>query len=81
MTVSRKRIYEILGATPEVRKDKIAALKKAIAEGAYQVKAEDIARKLLEELLFELVRTPNNHRYQRCRNKSLPSCPGPHVES
>ena len=81
MSVSRKRIFEILDATPEVRKDKIAVLKKAIAEGTYQVKADDIARKLVEELLFELVRTPNNHRYRGCRNKSLPPCPGAHVES
>jgi len=74
MTASKKRIFEILDATPEVRKDKIGVLKKAIAEGNYQVKADDIARKLLQELLFEFVRTPNNHRYREFRNSSLHSC-------
>ena len=37
-----------------MRKDKIAMLKKAIAEGTYQVKAEDIADKMLRESILEL---------------------------
>ena len=57
MTVNRKRILEVLEATPGVRKDKIAVLKKAIAEGTYQVKAEYIAEKMLRESLFELARS------------------------
>jgi len=54
VNANRKKILEVLEATPELRKDKIAMLKKAIAEGTYQVKAEDIAEKMLRESLFEL---------------------------
>ncbi len=58
----RKRVFEILDATLEARKDKIAMLKKAITEGAYKVKAEDIAEKILKERLFELALTLYNHK-------------------
>jgi len=62
VNVSRKRIPEVLEATPELRKDKIAVLKKAITEGAYKVKTEDIAEKILKERLFELTLTLYNHK-------------------
>ncbi len=42
------------GLIPENGKDKIAVLKKSITEGAYKIKAEDIAEKILKEGLFEL---------------------------
>ncbi len=67
MTVNRKRILEVLEATPEVRKDKIAELKKSIAEGTYHVKADDIAGKIIKELLSDLALTLN-HEYRRTRN-------------
>jgi flagellar biosynthesis anti-sigma factor FlgM len=54
--MDKKRIYEILEATPDIRKGKIDALKKAIAEGSYQVKSEDIARKMLKDLILEIER-------------------------
>jgi flagellar biosynthesis anti-sigma factor FlgM len=54
--MDKKRIVEILESTPDVRKNKIAAIKKAIAEGSYQIKAEDIASKMLKELIFEIKR-------------------------
>ena len=54
MDANRKKILEVLEATPELRKDKIARVKKAIAEGTYQVKAEDIADKMLRESILEL---------------------------
>lgn len=56
------------GVIPEKRRDKLAVLKKAIMEGAYKVKAEDIAEKILKERLFELALTAYNHQYQNCRN-------------
>ena len=37
-------------------------LKKAITEGAYKVKTEDIAEKILKERLFELTLTLYNHK-------------------
>lgn len=66
--MNRKRILEVLEATPEVRKDKIAELKKSIAEGTYHVKADDIAEKIIKELLSDLALTSNCHEYRRTRN-------------
>lgn len=62
MNVNKKRFLEVLEAAPELKKDKIAMLKKAITEGAYKVKAEDIAEKILTERLFELTLTLYNHK-------------------
>jgi hypothetical protein len=59
------------GMIPEKRRDKLAALKKAIREGAYKVKAEEIAEKILKERLFELALTLYNQKYQKCRNNSI----------
>jgi anti-sigma28 factor (negative regulator of flagellin synthesis) len=50
------------GVISEKRMDKLAMLKKAITEGAYKVKAEDIAEKILKERLFELAFTLYNHK-------------------
>ncbi len=51
---SRKGCF---GMIPEKKRDKLAVLKKAIREGAYKVKAEEIAEKILKERLFELALT------------------------
>lgn len=56
------------GGIPGNRRDKLAALKKAITEGVYEVKAAEIAEKFLKERLFELVFTANNNTYQNSRN-------------
>jgi negative regulator of flagellin synthesis FlgM len=51
-----KKIHEILAATPEIRTERVEALRKAITEGTYQVKAEDTAEKMIQEFLLELTR-------------------------
>ncbi len=51
-----KKIHEILATTPEMRTEKVAALKEAIAEGTYKVKTEDIADKMVQEMTLELNR-------------------------
>jgi len=56
------------GVIPEKRRDKLAVLMKAITGGAYKVKAEDIAEKILKEQLFELALTAYNQKYQNCRS-------------
>ena len=56
------------GLIPEKRRDKLGALKKAIREGTYKVKAEDIAGKIIMGRLFELALTAYNHKYQNCRS-------------
>jgi anti-sigma28 factor (negative regulator of flagellin synthesis) len=62
VNVNKKRFLEVFEAAPELRKAKIAVLKKAITGGAYKVKAEDIAEKILKERLFELALTLYNHK-------------------
>ena len=49
-----KKIHEILATTPEVRTEKVEALKKAVAEGTYKVKTEDIADKMVQEMALEM---------------------------
>jgi flagellar biosynthesis anti-sigma factor FlgM len=56
MSMESKRIAEILESTPDVRKDKIAAIKKAVHDGSYRIKSEYIARKMVEELVLEINR-------------------------
>jgi len=68
VNVNKKRFLEVLEAAPELRKDKLAVLKKAITEGTYQVKADDIAGKILRELLFELALNVNNHEDRGYKN-------------
>ncbi len=46
-----KKAEEIAKGAPENRADKIAALKKAIANGTYQVAADKLAEKILDEHL------------------------------
>ncbi len=62
---SPKVCYRVI---PEKRRDKLAVLKKAIREGTYKVKAEDIADKIIKERLFELALTLYNHKYQKGGN-------------
>ena len=65
--VSRKIHF---GLIPEKRRDKLAGLKKAITEGGYKVKAEDIAEKIISKRLYELALTLYDHKYQEYRNRS-----------
>ncbi len=51
-----KKIHEVLANTPEVRTEKVAALKKAVEEGTYRVKTEDVADKMVKEMAFEVNR-------------------------
>jgi negative regulator of flagellin synthesis FlgM len=48
-----KKIHDVLAQTPDMRSEKVAALKKAVAEGRYQVSAENIAAKMIQEILVE----------------------------
>lgn len=46
-----QKAADIARSAPDVRTDKIAALKKAISEGTYQVAADKLAEKILDEHL------------------------------
>ena len=43
------RAHSVASATPDVREDKIADLKKRIADGSYRVDAEAVADKMISE--------------------------------
>jgi hypothetical protein len=64
-----------LGVIPDHRRHKLAVLKEAITEGAYKVKAEDIADKILKGRLFELAHISFNHEYQKCGDNESISWP------
>jgi len=48
------RARAVAGGAPDVREDKIAELKKRIAEGSYKVDANSVADKMVDEHLAEL---------------------------
>ncbi|RME67977.1 MAG: flagellar biosynthesis anti-sigma factor FlgM [Nitrospirae bacterium] len=45
-----EELRKAVDAVPEVRQDRVQALKRAIQEGTYRIDAEKIAQKMLEEL-------------------------------
>lgn len=49
-----KEIVELLEKVPDVREKKVAALKKAIEDGTYDVKGEEVAKKMIKEGIGEL---------------------------
>jgi flagellar biosynthesis anti-sigma factor FlgM len=48
-----KKMRDILEGTPELRTDRVKAMKKAIEEGQFQVKSEDISDKMIEKSMNE----------------------------
>ena len=50
-----KEIRGLLEKVPDVREEKVAALKTAIEDGTYQVKGEEIAKKMIKEGIDEFV--------------------------
>lgn len=46
---SLSRLESQLSSTPEVNSDRVSELKKAIAEGSYQINPESIAQRMLEQ--------------------------------
>ena len=58
----------IFGVIPEVRREKLAMLKRVITEGTYKVKGEAIAGTILKERIFELALGSYNHEYRKCSN-------------
>ena len=49
-----QKIQEAALAAPDVRAERVAALKKQVESGAYQVSSEDIAGKMLKDFLLEM---------------------------
>jgi len=49
------KIKALLEKVPEIRKEKVAALKKAIEDGNYEVKGKEVAKKMIKEGIDEFV--------------------------
>ncbi len=64
MIPNMKRISDLLETTPGEREEKIGVLREAIRGGAYHIKTDDIARKILNEWFFEPAQTRNRHKYR-----------------
>ena len=64
MSANRKRISELPETTPGERKEEIGVLREVIRRGAYPIKTDDIARKILNEWFFEPAQTRNGHKYR-----------------
>jgi hypothetical protein len=47
------QVSRIVAATPEVRPDKVAPLKKAVDEGAYEIDARQLANILITKLILD----------------------------
>ena len=50
-----QQVRKILEETPDVREEKVQALKRQIANGSYQVDAAKIAEKMVGEALIDIV--------------------------
>ena len=53
LAVAHKKAMDIALQTPEVREDRVAELKKRIAEGSYKVDSGKIADGMIRETLFD----------------------------
>ena len=51
-----KKIEEVALSAPDTRADKVAALKKQVESGKYQVNSDDLAGKMLKEFIVVLIR-------------------------
>ena len=48
------KIVKILEQTPDIREEKVAALRKAIESGSYAIHSKKIAERMIRESLFDL---------------------------
>ena len=47
-------IEKILEQTPDIREEKVAALRKAVKRGSYAIHSKKIAERMIKESLFDL---------------------------
>jgi negative regulator of flagellin synthesis FlgM len=51
-----QKVYEVLQTTPDVRDEKVSALKESIQQGQYQVDGEAVADKMIRESILDLIK-------------------------
>jgi negative regulator of flagellin synthesis FlgM len=49
-----KKIHDVIEMTPDVRAEKVAALKAQVDKGEYQVKPEEVADRMVKEFMGDL---------------------------
>jgi negative regulator of flagellin synthesis FlgM len=50
-----QKIHDILQKTPDVRTERVSALKESIQDGRYEVDSEALARRMIKEAILELI--------------------------
>ena len=50
-----QKVQEVLQRTPDVRTEKVVALKKLIQEGKYQIDNKGLAEKMIRESVLDLI--------------------------
>lgn len=50
-----QEIRRLADETPDVREEKVAALKKAVEDGTYRVRGEEVAKKMIKEGIDDFV--------------------------
>jgi negative regulator of flagellin synthesis FlgM len=51
-----QKIYDLLQTAPDVRDEKVSALKKSIQEGQYQIDSEAVADKMIRESILDIIK-------------------------
>jgi negative regulator of flagellin synthesis FlgM len=51
-----QKVYGVLQMTPDVRDEKVSALKESIQQGQYQIDGEAVADKIIRESILDLVK-------------------------
>ncbi len=49
-----KKIHDVLAVTPDVRTERVEALKKSVESGQYDVKSDALATKMIKDFLSEM---------------------------
>ena len=56
-------IRQVVDETPDIREDKIAALRDALKRGTYVVHNKEVAEKMIREFLLDTYLQSNNNNY------------------
>jgi negative regulator of flagellin synthesis FlgM len=51
-----QKVYDVLQMTPDVRDEKVSALKESIQQGQYQIDSEALADKMIRESILDLIK-------------------------
>ncbi len=49
-----KRMHDILAATPDIRSERVDALKNLVESGQYEIKSDEVASKMIKDFIAEM---------------------------